>query len=52
MPETRGKTLEEIDEIFGGAKIHHGTTAMGYAEDMDESDLKKDNLTHQHVEGV
>ena len=53
MPETRGKTLEEIDEVFGGPKVHHGTTAIGYAEDTDGSEsgkLKMDQSTHRHIE--
>lgn len=32
-PETKGKSLEEIDEIFGDIKLHHPIAATPVGED-------------------
>lgn len=53
MPETRDMTLERIEKIIAGAKKHHGTAEIGYAEDYDGADeiLKRNKETHQHMDG-
>lgn len=52
FPETKGKSLEELAEIFGDEVIVHLTDATEAERQEIDMKMRKEKAAHEHVEGT